>query len=358
MERYDALVLFSGGLDSLLTAKILMEQGIKTLCVHFISPFFGMADNIPRWEKIWGLRIKVCDISRDFCSMLTQGPAHGFGSVLNPCVDCKIMILSKAAELLPRYGAKFLATGEVLGQRPMSQRGDTLRLIQNKANVKDILLRPLSALHLERTPMELSGLVDRSRLYGISGRGRTAQLELAKKFNIENTPSPAGGCLLTEIENGRRYWLIIKRLRAKNASPDEALADFRLGRLGRQFWLKDGEKAAWLCVGRNREDNKSLLEAAARDDLTLKINNCVGPIGLARDGAYWNSETLFQAGRLLAAYSREAQKKESAEISVFHGEKKWKITVPAQKDAGSRFLPEWLELKKEIQTAAKGEAET
>lgn len=348
-DSYDALVLFSGGLDSLLAAKALTEQGLKTLCLHFTSPFFGSAAKVPYWEKIWGLSIKTCDISLEFCSMLIKGPAHGFGSVLNPCVDCKIMILSKAFELLPIYRAKFLATGEVLGQRPMSQRRDTLHLIQNKANVKDILLRPLSALRLEPTPMEQSGLVDRARLYGIHGRGRIAQLELAKKFNIENIPSPAGGCLLTEIENGRRYWQIIKRLRENHSSAENALEDFKLGRLGRQFWLQDGEKAAWLCVGRNREDNKALLEAATPNDVTLKINNCVGPIGLARDGAYWNNETLLQAGRLLAAYSREAQKKESVEISVFGLGKRWSLAVPPQKGAAPQYLPDWREVKKEIQ---------
>lgn len=349
-NSYDALVLFSGGLDSLLAAKILMEQGVKTLCLHFTSPFFGSTARIPHWEKIWDLDIKACDISREFCSMLTQGPEHGFGSVLNPCVDCKIMILRKAAELLPRYGAKFLATGEVLGQRPMSQRRDTLHLIQNKANVKDILLRPLSARRLDPTPMEQNGLVDRERLYGIHGRGRLEQLELAKQFNIEDTPSPAGGCLLTEIENGRRYWQIIKRLREKNSSAKDALEDFKLGRLGRQFWLDDGKKTAWLCVGRNREDNKALLEAAAPNDLTLKLNNCVGPIGLARDGAFWNDEILLQAGRLLASYSREAQKKESVEISIFGFGKRRIVAAPSQKDTGTWRLPDWKELKKEIQS--------
>lgn len=339
----DALVLFSGGLDSLLAAKILLEQGLSVLCLHFTSPFFGNAAKIPWWKENWGLNAAAHDISAEFCSMLVKGPEHGFGSTLNPCVDCKIMLLAKAKELMESYGAKFLATGEVLGQRPMSQRRESLNLIQKKAAVSEILLRPLCALRMEPTRMEESGLVKRDLMLGINGRGRNEQLALAERYGIKDIPTPAGGCLLTEIENGRRIWPIIKRLRAKNAGREEILADFNLSKAGRQFWLDEG---FWLCVGRNRVDNQELMSLARPGDLTLKLCDYSGPIGLARGGAGWSGEALAQAARVLASYSREAKKARIIRLSVFDGGQKKIITAEAGETAFT--LPEWVEARKEI----------
>ncbi len=344
-KEYDALILFSGGLDSLLAAKILKEQGLKILCLHFISPFFGNRGKIPVWEKIWDLEILPVDISGEFCSMLVQQPPFGFGSVLNPCIDCKIMILRKAKEMLSEYNAKFLATGEVLGQRPMSQRKESLNLIKKQAGVRDILLRPLSALHLEPTPMEIEGLVKRELLYGINGRGRNEQLELVKKFSIESVPSPAGGCLLTEIENGRRYWPIIKRLRNKQASEEEILEEFTLGRMGRQFWLDNG--SSWLCVGRNREDNQALLQMCRSGDVTLKLRDYSGPIALAKEGKNWKPDTLIRAAEILASYSREAKQAGKAQISIL-GNNYRKIFTIDTKNRINTELPEWSQTRKEI----------
>ncbi len=160
----DAIVLFSGGLDSILAAKVLEEQGLEVLCLHCISPFFGSRHSIDRWKKIYSLNIVSLDVGREFMQMLCRWPAHGFGKVLNPCVDCKILLLTQAKKYMDKIGATFLATGEVLGQRPMSQRRDTLFLISREANVRDCLLRPLSAQHLPPTPMEENGLVNRDLL--------------------------------------------------------------------------------------------------------------------------------------------------------------------------------------------------
>lgn len=352
---YDALLLFSGGLDSILAAKMLQEQGLKVLCLHFISPFFGQEEKIDHWEKIWGLEIRPIDISADFCSMLVQAPPHGFGSTLNPCVDCKIMILNQAKNLLCKYGAKFLATGEVLGQRPMSQRRDSLDLIQNEAGVKGLLLRPLCALHLAMTPMEKSGLVNRDLLGAIQGRGRNEQLALAQKFGLTEIPAPAGGCILTEKENGRRFWQIIKRLRQRENTVNELVNDFRLGRLGRQFWLRDGGENFWFCLGRNNEENRALRAMAQNDDLTLKLCDYSGPSGLARGGLLWSDKVLREAAAILASYSRDAQRASQNRISILGARGKGYITIDVNKNKASQYaqLPSWEQTRMEIREERK-----
>lgn len=352
-NKYDALLLFSGGLDSILAAKMLQAQGLKVLCLHFTSPFFGQADKTGHWEKIWNLEIRPFDISAKFCTMLAQGPPHGFGSALNPCVDCKIMLLSRAKELLNDYGAKFLATGEVLGQRPMSQRRDSLDLIQNKAGVKGLLLRPLCALRLPQTPMEESGLVNRELLGSIQGRGRNEQLALAQKFNLTEIPAPAGGCVLTEKENARRFWQIIKRLRGREKSEEDLVADFRLGRMGRQFWLNEGEKQLWLCLGRNSEDNQNLRAMAGKDDLTLKLCDYSGPFGLARGGASWSENALRQACAILASYSKNAAQKGEARVSIFGAQGKRCIKADVKKLGQFSQLPDWEQVRMEIRLERK-----
>lgn len=352
-KDYDALTLFSGGLDSILAAKMLQKQGLKILCLHFTSPFFGQADKIQHWEECWDLEIKTFDISADFCKMLIDGPPHGFGSVINPCVDCKIMLLKKAKELMQSFGAKFLSTGEVLGQRPMSQRRDSLDLIQNKAGVKGLLLRPLCALHLAPTPMEESGFVKRELLGSIHGRGRNEQLALAEKYGIKEIPAPAGGCILTEKENGRRFWQLIKRLRQRKNTDEEILAEFRLGRIGRQFWLEDGEEKLWFCLGRHNEDNRALRSLAGNEDVTLKLCDYPGPTGLAKDGIYWSEEALLRAANILASYSREAVKAGHAKVSLLGNNLKSIITVQTSKKMKFPHLPDWEQTRMEIKIERK-----
>ena len=158
----DVVVLFSGGLDSILAAKVLEAQGLRVCCLHCHSPFFGDPGAVERWSNLYGLDIRTLDVSDDFCAMLRARPAHGFGKVMNPCVDCKILLLRHARLYMESIGARLLATGEVMGQRPMSQRRDVLNAIRRDAGVQDILLRPLSALHLAPTPAEEEGFVEGS----------------------------------------------------------------------------------------------------------------------------------------------------------------------------------------------------
>ena len=153
-----AFALFSGGLDSILAARLIMEQGLVVRCLHFVTPFFGKPQLIPHWEKVYGLEVEAVDVGEAFVRLLRERPAHGFGKVMNPCVDCKILMMRKARELMKKWGASFLISGEVLGQRPMSQRRDTLNVIRRDAEVKESLLRPLSAQLLDPTAPEISGL--------------------------------------------------------------------------------------------------------------------------------------------------------------------------------------------------------
>ena len=207
----DGIVLFSGGLDSILASRVLMEQGLSVRCLHFVSPFFGSLHSAERWKRLYGVDVVIADASQPIVDLVNGWPPHGFGKVMNPCVDCKITLLRMARAYMEKVGAKFLATGEVVGQRPMSQRCDVMNTIRREAGVDGILLRPLCAHHLDPTPMELSGLVDRSKLLGIHGRGRQEQLALAKEFGFTEIPTPGGGCWLAERENARRYWPIRTR---------------------------------------------------------------------------------------------------------------------------------------------------
>lgn len=301
MSDYHALALFSGGLDSILAARLIQNQGLRVKCLHFISPFFGKPSRVRHWEKLYGLDIDIVDIGDQYADMLASGPAHGFGSVMNPCVDCKILMMRNACERLSRYGATFLISGEVLGQRPMSQRRDTLNIIRRDAEARDILLRPLCARHLDPTEPELSGLVDRERLLGISGRGRKEQLELAERFGIEEIPTPGGGCMLTEKENARRYWPVLEHIPAPKA------ADFRLANLGRQLWLHDGERHYWLSIGRNQADNEHYAALRRPGDLLFKLVGYPGPLAMGRASAPWPAPIVQQAAALMASYSPKAR---------------------------------------------------
>ncbi len=294
------ILLFSGGLDSLLAARVLMDQGLDILCLHFVSPFFNNAGAKKRWKRLYDLDVEIADAGREMVDLVANWPEHGFGKVLNPCVDCKIALLRLAKKRMEEEGAHFIATGEVIGQRPMSQRRDVMNLIRREAGVEGLLLRPLCAQHLDPTPFELSGLVDRTKLLALHGRGRQEQLELARKYGLENIPSPGGGCLLTERENARHYW----PLRTYRSTP--SVADFTLANFGRQLWSIQGQRALWMVVARNNRDNERLREAAQERDLLAGLCDFPGPIALLRDGADWERQDLERAAAQFVSYAPRA----------------------------------------------------
>lgn len=209
---------------------------------------------------------------------------------MNPCVDCKILLLRHARLYMESIGARLLATGEVMGQRPMSQRRDVLNAIRRDAGVQDILLRPLSALHLAPTPAEEEGFVDRSRLLGISGRGRKDQLELAKKYQLPEIPTPGGGCRLADKENARRYWPVLSRWPEPDTRPSNSpIWGGVLGAAGRPDY--------WLATGRTSADNQALHTVLAR---TMPRSTCRHPRSAGRGlrGRTWPEEVLRAAAAL------------------------------------------------------------
>ena len=197
-----AVALISGGLDSILAAKVVMEQGFDVLGLYFTSAFsksYGQesATHAALVSKAIGLDLRVMDMGQDYIDMV-RTPVHGYGKHMNPCIDCKIFMLNRARAVMQELHAPFVITGEVLGQRPMSQRRDTLNVIERDADLKGMILRPLSAALLPPTKAEQDGLIEREKLLGISGRSRAVQLQLAERYGISGYSTPAGGCLLTD----------------------------------------------------------------------------------------------------------------------------------------------------------------
>lgn len=318
--HYDALSLFSGGLDSILAHRTIMDQGHAVLGLHFVTPFFGKPEMIPFWKEHYGADVVAVDVSREYCEMIIDGPPNNFGKQLNPCVDCKVLMLRRAKELMEEYGAGFIVSGEVVGQRPMSQRPDALNLIQKTADVADVLVRPLSALKLPPTPPEEAGLLEREKLRDFFGRNRKPQLALAKDvYGFTEIPTPAGGCVLTEIEAAARFWYLLRVI--DRPRPE----DFTLAQTGRQLWAAELESdpdeapGLWLCIGRNQEDNDALMAIMKDTDRVLKVVGFPGPSALIRelDGHAWSDEALLDAASLVASYSPKAVKTgEEIEVTV------------------------------------------
>lgn len=282
MMRRVALGLFSGGLDSILACRVIADQGVRVVALKFVTPFFdsellACADDYSAAMRLkYGLEVVVVDISEGYVRLLEQ-PAHGFGKHFNPCIDCKILMLTRARELMSTYGASFLVSGEVLGQRPMSQRRDTLRVIERDSGCEGLLLRPLCAKLMAPTRAELEGLVDRERLYGFSGRGRRQQKLLAAQLGITEYPTPAGGCMLTDPNLAVRIKHFYHGL--FSFGEQRAVADLRLLGIGRQFKLDDD---TWFILGRDERENSRLEALRGTDDWLLRMASRPGPLGLLR----------------------------------------------------------------------------
>ncbi len=266
-----ALCLCSGGLDSLLCLCVLREQGVEAEAVSFASPFYANPEGTARACRRLGFKHHVLDFTADILALL-HDPPSGFGSCLNPCIDCHARMIGRAWEYAQENGFDFVATGEVLGQRPMSQQRGPLNRVRNLSGAGDHLLRPLSAKLLDPTAPEREGLVDRSRLLDLQGRNRKPQMALAVKYGIRDYPSPAGGCKLTEPNYCRRL---------KNLMEHEGLGDARLVEAcnhGRHFRFPGG---TLVVLGRDRADNEFLRTALRGGDATLRSVNVPGPTALA-----------------------------------------------------------------------------
>ena len=294
MANVKAVSLFSGGLDSILATEIIRRQGIEVIPFNVKTPF-GIPKKDGTTEATQGAEqlkvpLKVLCVDYDYLRML-RNPKHGYGKNLNPCVDCKIFILKKAKKYAKEIGADFLFTGEVLGERPMSQHGPALKTIAEKAGLKGKLLRPLSAKLLAETDVEKKGLVDRSKLLSIQGRSRKPQFELAKEFGITYYPSPAGGCLLTCEEYSKKLRDLFEN--KKHLS----MSDVALLRVGRHFRLGKNK----IIVGRNEAENKFLAGNKIRGDYFFELSDVVGPTTLLQGPK--TRAAIETAAKLTASYS-------------------------------------------------------
>ncbi len=242
-----AIGLLSGGLDSMLAVRVLREQGVEVLALAFTTPFFDAARS-ERAAAQLGVPLRVKDITEAHLEVVLH-PRYGWGSGLNPCIDCHALMLRVAGRMMEEEGFDFIFTGEVLGQRPMSQNRGSLNLVARLSGYPDHVLRPLSARLLEETKPEREGRVDRQRLLGLSGRGRKPQMELARHYGITDYPTPAGGCLLTDPIFSRR----LKGLLAERGGLPPRLIE--LLKVGRQLRLDPHTR---VIVGRRQEENERL----------------------------------------------------------------------------------------------------
>jgi tRNA-uridine 2-sulfurtransferase len=307
-----ALSLFSGGLDSILATRLVMDQGVEVEAIQFVTPFFhyDILEDIEahrqRMFARYGVHVIVEDISPGYLQLL-RNPLHGFGQNFNPCIDCKIMMLSRAKKMLTERGASFLISGEVLGQRPMSQRRDTLNVIERDSGTKSILLRPLCAQLMNETEAEAKGWVDRAKFLRMSGRGRSPQIALAKQYGITDIPAPAGGCLLADPILSKR----IAKAYARESilqTAEISVTDIRLLLVGRQFILPGG---GWLIVGRTEKDNIKMEKLAQDDDAVLQMEEWPGPLAvLKKAGSRYPNRVMLErdlerAASLVVRYGKK-----------------------------------------------------
>ena len=270
-----ALVLFSGGLDSLLAAVLLREQGVQVDLLCFTSIFFGGQAARKAAAEI-GLNLREHDISEELLSIV-KNPSNGYGKHLNPCIDCHALMIKRAGDIRKKEGYDLIATGEVLGQRPFSQNRGALVRIGKLAGTE--ILRPLSAKLLPSTAVEAKGVIKRHKLLDIAGRSRERQLQLASQYGLTAYTTPAGGCLLTDSEFSERL------LKMLDHWPDCSVNDVASLKHGRIFWLVSAEqpdRKVLLIIGRQETDNEALQKLAKYGDIMLELKEIAGPTALLR----------------------------------------------------------------------------
>ncbi len=286
-----AIALFSGGLDSTLAMKLIIDQGIEVLAININTGFGSTKDRREHMENMCkqvGAEFKIIDIQNEYLQDVLFDPKHGYGKHFNPCIDCHAKMFAVAKRIMEAEGASFLISGEVMGQRPMSQNKDALQTVLNESNCDGLLLRPMSAKKLAPTIAELEGWVDREKLEGIVGRSRDRQLELAREIGLADFESPGGGCLLTDDNFGKKMFDFIKY-------DTFEVKDIPVMKHGRHFRLKEGAK---FVVGRNKEENEHLQNIDNDKYYHLKTIGIPGPHGLLSKSAT-EDEKEFAAKALL-----------------------------------------------------------
>ncbi|MFC1650043.1 hypothetical protein ACFL2X_00585 [Candidatus Latescibacterota bacterium] len=293
-----AILLLSGGLDSTLAGKLLLELGIDVEAVNFVSPFcqctpksLGCSAAKKAAEQL-GIPVKIFSTGMEYLEIIKK-PKFGRGSGMNPCLDCRIHFFEHAKKYMNETGADFIATGEVLGERPMSQRRDAIELIERESDLKGLILRPLSAKLFPPTIAEEKNLVDRNRLLDFHGRGRSPQIELAEELGIKDFLCPAGGCRLTDPEFAVR----LKDLFEHN--PECGINDVNILKFGRHYRISESAKAI---VGRDKSENESFENLASDGDILLIPTYIPGPSVLCR--GVLTEDEIKLAGRIAASHTK------------------------------------------------------
>ena len=313
-RQIKAVALISGGLDSLLAARVVMEQGVHVEGINFYTGFCVEGhthairkkdrDRPKRNNALWsaeqlGIKLHIVDIIDEYKDVVIN-PKHGYGSNLNPCLDCKIFMVNKAREWIEANGFDFIITGEVVGQRPMSQRKDTLPVIARDSGAGERLVRPLCAQNLPATLAETEGWLDREKLYGFNGRSRKPQIALARQFGFEDFAQPAGGCcFLTD----KQYSVKLADLWSTRGTREYDLDDIMLLKVGRHLRPRPHFK---LIVGREEGENR-FLEGYRKRFINIIPTSHSGPLVLLDGEA--GAEDIELAARLTARFSqgRDAQ---------------------------------------------------
>ncbi|MEG2696846.1 MAG: 7-cyano-7-deazaguanine synthase [Cetobacterium sp.] len=311
-----ALALFSGGLDSALAIKVIKDQGIEVIALNFVSHFFGgKNEKAENMAKQLGVQLEYVNFSSIHTDIL-KNPVHGRGKNMNPCIDCHALMFKTAGDLMEKFGASFIISGEVLGQRPMSQNYQALEKVKALSpGLEDLIVRPLSAKLLPESKPERLGWVDRSQLLDIQGRSRKVQMELMESYGLVDYPTPGGGCLLTDPGYSKR----LKILEQDGLLEDENSNLFHLLKIGRFFRF---EKGKYLIVGREEQDNLKIDEYKNYGTMFIRGKEVPGPHMVAY-GELSDEEIDFA----LNLFSRYSKAKGKEEITfLINGEN---VTIPA-----------------------------
>ncbi|MGM0508428.1 MAG: tRNA (5-methylaminomethyl-2-thiouridylate)-methyltransferase [Fusobacteriota bacterium] len=288
-----ALALWSGGLDSSLAIKVIQQQGIEVIALNFDSYFFGGKNpNMEKWAEELGCKLEYIDF-KEIHRKITENPPSGYGKNMNPCIDCHALMMEKAIELLEKYDAKFVITGEVLGQRPMSQNYQSLKQVAKLSKSADLIVRPLSGKLLPPTLPEEKGWIKREKLEDIQGRTRKRQFELAEKLGVTDYPDPGGGCLLTDPNYSTKLKILKDDERFDNGYIFEAI------QLGRMYRFDQGK---YIVIGRGEEENIKLSEYKDNADIFVKGDTTPGPTILGFGD--FNEQNVEDIKTIFARYSK------------------------------------------------------
>ena len=343
MKKTKAVALYSGGLDSTLAILVMQKQGVEVTAITFMNHFGcdisdkSSCSKDPFAASIkFGFKVKLSHLSDKFVEIV-KNPKFGHGKNMNPCMDCRILMLKEAKVFMKMIGADFLITGEVVGQRPMSQRKECFPMIDKAADVKGLVVRPLYGKIVPQTIAEEQGLIKRELMYDFNGRSRKPQMALAEELGLTEYPAPAGGCLLTDPN----YSYKLKDLLDHNKDPE--YKDINFLKVGRQFRFSDDCK---IFVGRHKEENEAMKALADPDDAMMRVDGCGSPTVILLGNV--TEEAIEFAASICARYS-DANKEHEVKVTVTKGDHTYYLTV---KPADDKVLNEY-RIEKKIKTKKK-----